>query len=1135
MSAIKSKMIRVAFRVALLGLSVATQAQTLGQPVTRTVAFEYDAYGTLVKQTVEPDDATYTVTTVSVPHPNYGVVTSRTTSWKDPLTGGAKARTEDTGYDTRYRYAERSTNAKQQISTSTHDPVTGQVLTATDPDLLVSRWEYDGWGRKTREVRPDGTATSMAYRQCVDSCLNGALTVAITQHWGGPGQASQTAVPSETFTDALGRQVLTRSWGFDGTPVLGEKVYDELGRVLRISRPHFAGAPAVWTWYDTRDPLGRVTQFRSPDKTGSSYDTSSYAYHGLSRTSTNARNQTRTELRNALGKVSAVTDSYNATTGYVYEAFGALARTTDPKGNQITIGYDRMGRKTSLSDPSLGRWSYVVDPVGQTRQQVDAKQQSTTFEFDDLGRMTRRLEPDLDSRWDYDTAAHGTGELAEAYTWAGGTKDYRRVHSYDAVGRPSSTVTSLDWDYASTVGYDAFGRPLTTAHQRAARGAGATGVTNAFVQHYNAQGFVDRIDRNDGSSSTVWQAQAIDAEGHTTQEQLGNGLVTRRGYNLYTGRLESIRSGPGVSDASVQNDSYDYDALGNLTSRSQLVANGGAVLAESFGYDDLNRLNASTVNGVTRGATYDAIGNLTSKTGVGIYRYPPSGAGSTGPSAVSAVAGTVAGLTNPVFSYDAIGNQASGLARSYAWTSYNMASSIDKLDGATAVQRTAFIYNPEHERTRQVVSSMSGGAPGAASRTIWYGGGIEKEIDAAANTTTIRTTMPSGLGFIEEEFSGTNIAATASGTRNLRYFLTDHLGSTLVIVDQGQVVLQRMSYDAWGRRRNADGTDDTGPLWGSLKNTEDHSGYTGHETLDQLGLVNMNARFYDPILGRHTSADPTVPDPANAQAFNRYSYVLNNALVFTDPTGLSPSTNGFADHGGGMWDTTFVNESPSPAAAGAGQLSGVPSGSEQSCTPANTSKDSIGPSQPSRSELLRVAATGNGIATAAVGVAESVSRALAAFNVTTIDDIPYDYMTGRFLSPGAAQDARVETVIFGAMSAVVPGAGTEMGEFKQSVRVGKEVVDAAKEVKVTAEQLKNIGRFEKKLPANAKESLSVKPLPNEGVAIQATSPGRVPGSSAVYEKQIDAAGKTIQATKTTYDPAGNIVHVKDKLNGGVFP
>jgi hypothetical protein len=43
----------------------------------------------------------------------------------------------------------------------------------------------------------------------------------------------------------------------------------------------------------------------------------------------------------------------------------------------------------------------------------------------------------------------------------------------------------------------------------------------------------------------------------------------------------------------------------------------------------------------------------------------------------------------------------------------------------------------------------------------------------------------------------------------------------------------------------------------------------------------------------------------------------------------------------------------------------------------------------------------------------------------------------------------------------------------------------------------------------------------------------VPGSKAVYEKQVDAAGKTQQYTKTTLDPSGNVVHVKDKINGTV--
>ncbi|MCP4745552.1 MAG: hypothetical protein GY874_05330 [Desulfobacteraceae bacterium] len=77
-------------------------------------------------------------------------------------------------------------------------------------------------------------------------------------------------------------------------------------------------------------------------------------------------------------------------------------------------------------------------------------------------------------------------------------------------------------------------------------------------------------------------------------------------------------------------------------------------------------------------------------------------------------------------------------------------------------------------------------------------------------------------------------------------------------------------------------------------------------------------------------------------------------------------------------------------------------------------------------------------------------------------------------------------------------------------------------------------RFNKKIPANSKNNTKTHSLPNDALSVQATSPGKVPGSKAVYEKQIDVAGKTTQYTKTTYDPLGNIVHVKDKINGTTF-
>lgn len=85
---------------------------------------------------------------------------------------------------------------------------------------------------------------------------------------------------------------------------------------------------------------------------------------------------------------------------------------------------------------------------------------------------------------------------------------------------------------------------------------------------------------------------------------------------------------------------------------------------------------------------------------------------------------------------------------------------------------------------------------------------------------------------------------------------------------------------------------------------------------------------------------------------------------------------------------------------------------------------------------------------------------------------------------------------------------------------------------LTTPQAKNLKRFEDKLPAGAGET-AVNDLPSGGKSFQAEVPGRVPGSKAIYEKQIDAAGETLQFTKTTVDPSGNIVHVKDKITGTV--
>jgi len=104
------------------------------------------------------------------------------------------------------------------------------------------------------------------------------------------------------------------------------------------------------------------------------------------------------------------------------------------------------------------------------------------------------------------------------------------------------------------------------------------------------------------------------------------------------------------------------------------------------------------------------------------------------------------------------------------------------------------------------------------------------------------------------------------------------------IVSSYDVCLSQCSQE--GRRRNpANWTYDSVPLPQYM-----HRGYTFHEMLDEFGLINMNGRCYDPVVGRFLSPDIVVQNPNNTQCYNRYSYAVNNPLKYTDPSGWSYGT-----------------------------------------------------------------------------------------------------------------------------------------------------------------------------------------------------------------------------------------------------
>ena len=130
---------------------------------------------------------------------------------------------------------------------------------------------------------------------------------------------------------------------------------------------------------------------------------------------------------------------------------------------------------------------------------------------------------------------------------------------------------------------------------------------------------------------------------------------------------------------------------------------------------------------------------------------------------------------------------------------------------------------------------------------------------------------------------GGNLAAGAPSvpgstqSASLRYLHHDHLGSVAAITDgtTGQVI-ERLAFDPWGKRRNTNGQADTTD---SLTGLTTDRGYTEHEHLDEMGIIHMNGRVYDPLVGRMMSADPFIQAPGSLQSYNRYAYVMNNSSI----------------------------------------------------------------------------------------------------------------------------------------------------------------------------------------------------------------------------------------------------------------
>lgn len=850
----------------------------IGHPdnYTRVVEYEYTNNGEPKYQFVEPGHAMALKTefVYSVQGQITSTITSTPGNLGDPDIPELAPRAATVEYyDNGYEW--KKINALGHTTELIYHNTFPWLLTKTiDQNGLEAETIYDDWGRAHTTITPDQNSVTTKSYWCDGNCEEGELFY--TKSTPNIGK------PSFVFFDKHGREVRKSAYGFDGSST-GRLVhvrteYNELGKVARHSEPHFDGDTLYWTetYYDK---LGRMSV---------AYDANGapmieVGVTARERTSINALGQRKVIRTNVIGQTVEVEDNLGGITQFQYGPFGKLTLTKDAEGVETTMQYDIFGNKIYMNDASKGEWTYKYDSYGQLRKQTDAEEQATWFDYDVLGRMITRIDDyqgtnEQTATWVYDTAPMGDTGQALGMVHSVSQGQYQESHRYDSQGRSIETNIAIDGiDYKTQSTYDSYGRADTVTYPFNPQSPGELFV---IKNNYHAELGVLNSISNPSSGMEYWELKKTTARGQAELVQLGDWLMSSRSFNEQTGHLENLLTYDPVNNPGqyYQNLEYQFDAIGNMMYRTDHVQN---VTQSVEQYDGLNRIKhvsytlPDPANSYSQTLDYGKTGNINYKSGVGTYTYGsslvPAGyanfcAGyenNAGPQAVSHVVGDIG---DKFYCYDKNGNLVKDSDRNIEYTNFGKPSLISK--GAN--NQVQFFYGPNRARYKRV-DIESGN-----TSTTHILGGYEKVISSAGTT--------------HKYYVGGFALVTKKNNDPLKtqFLLKDHQGSVTATVNNGEAPNQAtyFAYDAWGKRIHADWrqylSDDHSALADPIMNR----GYTGHEHIDSMGLIHMNGRVYDPVLSRFLSADPYVQDITNSQSYNRYSYVINNPLSYTDPSGF---------------------------------------------------------------------------------------------------------------------------------------------------------------------------------------------------------------------------------------------------------
>lgn len=673
------------------------------------------------------------------------------------------------------------------------------------------------------------------------------------------------------------------------------------------------------------------------------------AYVGGKTTITNDLGFAQIEEKNPIGELVLTTDADGAQLVLQNDAFGNLRYTKDPLGNVNTIGYDYRGRKVGFTDRDAGFTSYGYNAVGDLVWQQTPVQRNkvpatfTTFTYDKLSRKIGQVDDEYTSTWTFDKYADNAaclkGFLCESTTSHG----VRKRYWYDSVGRPTSErvdvtggvslAQSRDWD--STTGR-LLGRTWPTGF-KVKYGYTSLGhlkqislPTSTLIKPLpNTPGGKPASDMAWDANKVIWRAKAMNAWGRleafansdsTDTAALNTRIASRAYFDQETRRTVGMNTATNILDQL-----YGWDSLGRLETRKDTNGDAGYGddVSETYTYDKINRLTGYTVAGVDvpgleRSVTlsYNALGMLLKRSDVGAYTYPEvvDGVATSRPHALKSFRDLNGVDTN--YTYNGNGNlltASGGKYRAIEYTSFNQPSGNLGLRGPSSSPKHTWQYDEQHARIKEVKVIASGTMAGTQTTWRWHpdnAGGLGFEYEVSAPTvpsndnpaTQQSRHYVSAAGQVVAVFVMDAVLPTLADTdkvpkslgtftlRKVEGWHVDHLGSLITTTDHQGDRRQRHAYDPFGQRRFTTGAADPGQTldydWSLATSAGTANGFTGHQHLDDVGLIHMNGRLFDGRLGVFVQADPHIQAPFTLQSYNRYGYCLASPMGCTDPTGF---------------------------------------------------------------------------------------------------------------------------------------------------------------------------------------------------------------------------------------------------------